>query len=105
MLNLTEAVNDLRVWMLKKHFPARLINKASALYLLMLSGKEGKKVKTKCDACKEKCICRVCSKNDTCKHSTREDCKKCLECGHYKSFFDDMRQRYLEGSDSEREAL
>ena len=42
---------------------------------------------TKCDACKEECICRVCAWNDRCKYAIRKDCRKCLECRKCESGF------------------
>lgn len=51
---------------------------------------------TKCDACKEECICRVCARNDRCEYAIRKDCRKCLECQKCESGFGDISRRIRE---------
>lgn len=40
-------------------------------------------MQTKCGICEKDCVCRSCQKSIECKYATREDCKRCVECGKY----------------------
>ena len=45
---------------------------------------------TKCDVCEKDCLCKRCTKNDTCKWSTEIKCKVTTKCGKVKTVFDSI---------------
>lgn len=38
-------------------------------------------MQTKCDVCKKDCVCKGCTKNNTCKYVSNDQCKVVVTCG------------------------
>ena len=50
-------------------------------------------MQTKCDVCKKDCACKGCTKNNTCKYVSNDQCKVVVTCGMRKSWADDIMKK------------
>lgn len=56
----------------------------------------GDLMQTKCDVCKKDCACKGCTKNNTCKYVSNDQCKVVVTCGMRKSWADDIMKKFME---------
>lgn len=53
-------------------------------------------MKTKCDMCKKDCACKGCTKNNTCKYTSDEQCKAVVNCAMCKSWAGYIMKKFME---------